>query len=367
MRICYDYQAFAWPEYGGISRYFVELASRIHRYPEATVRVITPLYRNRLLAAQSDVVPVFGLPLTGDDRVVPRLIQLLDASVSRALSRVFAPDLMHETYYSRRRTSGNSVKTVITVYDMIHELFPEQYPENSRTMDTRRAVFARASHLICVSENTRADLIRIYGVDPDRVSVIHLASSLTAPEDPVTATKDPFFLYVGRRMGYKNFLSLLAAFAESLLFKTHKLVCFGGGKLTEHEERQRKQHRIPPDRLVVVEGNDKLLSRYYASAEAFVYPSLYEGFGIPLLEAMECGCPVICNASSSMPEVAADAAIYCNASDIQSISAAMLKIVQSPDEREALVLRGRRRVKSFSWGQCAQQTYAVYTRVVNGR
>jgi glycosyltransferase involved in cell wall biosynthesis len=367
MRICYDFQAFAWPKYGGVSRYFVELASRIHRYPGTTVRIVAPLYRNKLLAAKADVIPVFGLPVNVEGRVAPRVMQLFDSSVSRLLCQAYAPDIAHETYYSRRRTSGASAKTVITVYDMTHELFPQYFPKNSGTMSLRRTAFARADHLICISESTRADLMRIYGIEEGRVSVIHLASSLTAPQHLLLAVKDPFFLYVGARAGYKNFDGLLEAFAASLLFKTHKLVCFGGGQFSEGENKRRSELGIPQDRVELVEGDDNLLSRYYASAEAFVYPSLYEGFGIPLIEAMECGCPIVCNASSSMPEVAGDAAMYCDAEDIHSLSNAMLKVAQSPDERRRLILEGTQRAKRFSWDRCAEQTHAVYARLAAGR
>jgi glycosyltransferase involved in cell wall biosynthesis len=96
-----------------------------------------------------------------------------------------------------------------------------------------------------------------------------------------------------------------------------------------------------------------------------VYPSLYEGFGIPLLEAMECGCPVICSNSSSIPEVAGDAALYIDPRDAQSISNAMLKVVQSSDERRQMISKGKLRVKQFTWDICAQQTYAIYARILN--
>jgi glycosyltransferase involved in cell wall biosynthesis len=177
--------------------------------------------------------------------------------------------------------------------------------------------------------------------------------------------EEPFFLYVGHRYAHKNFPRLRAAFAESLLFKTHKLVCFGGDQFTEDEQKRAKELGIPPDRIVQISGgNDDLLSRYYASAEAFVYPSEYEGFGIPLLEAMECGCPVICSNNSSIPEVAGDAAIYFDAEDIHSISNAMLRVAQSPSERSQLIMKGKVRCKQFSWDICARQTYSVYERLL---
>jgi glycosyltransferase involved in cell wall biosynthesis len=365
MRICYDYQIFSWQKFGGISRYFVELALRIHQYPGTKVRVIAPLYRSELLAAKSDEIPVLGFPFTYPIKGAVRFTKKFDPCFSRALSWAYRPDIVHETYYSRNRTSSSSAKTIITVYDMIHELFPAYFSNSNRTMDIRKAAFSRADHLICISESTRADLIRLYGVDADKISVIYLASSLTAPIDPVVAMGEPFFLYVGARYAHKNFPRLLAAFAESLLFKTHKLVCFGGGQFAEYERERIKELGIPPDRIVLVDGgNDDLLSRYYASAEAFVCPSIYEGFGIPLLEAMECGCPIICSNNSSIPEVAGDAAIYFDAEDTQSISNAMLRVAQSPNERSQLIMKGNVRVKQFSWDICAQQTYSVYERLL---
>jgi glycosyltransferase involved in cell wall biosynthesis len=367
MRICYDYQIFSMETFGGISRYFVELASRLHKYPGTDVRIIAPLYRSKLLAAKSHEIPVLGFPFTGQIRGAVRITKRVSPCFSRVLSWAYKPDIVHETYYSRNRTSSSSAKTVLTVHDFFEDMFPELYPKWWRkTMEHRKDILRRADHLICISECTRADLMRLYEVDPDRISVVHHASSLTAPIAPVAAMGEPFFLYVGHRYAIKNFHSLLAAFAESLSFKTHKLVCLGGSQITEEEQTRVKELGIPPDRIVQVGGgNDDLLSRYYASAEAFVYPSLYEGFGIPLLEAMECGCPIICSNAGSIPEVAGDAVIYFDPKDIHSISNAMLRVAQSPSERRQLIMKGKVRCKQFSWDKCAQQTYSVYARLLD--
>jgi glycosyltransferase involved in cell wall biosynthesis len=364
MRILYDHQIFAYQKYGGVSRYFVELASRIHRHPGTKVRIVAPLYMNKFLASQSDAVPVLGLPFTADIRGADKIMLKIDSGFFRVFSKAFRPDIVHETYYWGNRRYSPSAKIVITVYDMSEELYPEHFPRSKRTMDIRKRVFFRADHLICISENTRADLQRIYEVDPGKVSVVHLASSLAAPRDTAAALEEPYFLYVGVRKGYKNFLSLLDAFAESMLFKSFKLVCYGGGGLTAHEQERIARLGIPNDKVVCVSGEDELLSRYYASAEALVYPSLYEGFGIPLLEAMECSCPVICNNSGSIPEVAGDAAVYFDAKDAHGISNAMLKLVQSSDERRQIISRGMARAKHFSWDRCALQTYAVYAKLM---
>lgn len=365
IRICYDYQVFCWQQYGGISRYFVELATRIHQYSGTQVRIVAPLYRTKYLAAKSDAIPVLGVHCAGDFIGAARIMRRLDCELSRVFSAVYRPDIVHETYYSPNRTSSTSAKTVITVFDMIEDVLPEYFSTRTKNCEIKKAVFRRADHLICISESTRADLIKLYSVDPHKISVVHLASSLAPPIEPFSGIGEPFFLYVGYRGGYKNFLGLLGAFANSLLFKTHRLVCFGGGKLTALEQERMSQLRIPNDRVLFVWGDDALLGGYYATAEALIFPSLYEGFGLPLLEAMGCGCPVICSNNSSIPEVAGDAAIYFDARDIQEISNAMLRVVQSSDERLRLISRGKVRVKKFSWDTCARQTHAVYERLLS--
>jgi glycosyltransferase involved in cell wall biosynthesis len=141
-------------------------------------------------------------------------------------------------------------------------------------------------------------------------------------------------------------------------------VCFGGIALTEIERETMSQLHIPDDSIQVVFGDDVKLSEYYASADAMVYPSLYEGFGIPLLEAMGCGCPVICSNTSSLPEVAGDAAMYFDPEDVQDIAKAMLRVVQLSDDRPKMIARGKLRAQQFSWDVCAQQTFAVYERLL---
>ncbi|MGC1869916.1 MAG: glycosyltransferase family 1 protein [Acidobacteriaceae bacterium] len=363
MKLCYDYKTFSMQKYGGISRYFVELASRINRYPDTEVRVVSPLYQSRFLHAKKADIPVRGFhaEILAAQRRITAAINPIGFYI---FSAIYKPDIVHETYYARRRSSSASAKTVITIYDTIEELFPEFFSTSQRTIEIRKEVCRRVDHFICISHNTREDLIRLYGVDPNKVSVVHLASSLCAPAQPPVRKTEPFFLYVGERAGYKNFLGLLTAFAQSQLYKTHQLVCFGGGALRPNEYNKIDELGVPRDRVVSVTGDDAKLASYYATAEAFVYPSLYEGFGIPLLEAMDCACPVLCGDTSSMPEVAGDAAMYFNARDTQEMAAALLKIVQSPEERRLLISKGRERVKQFSWDICAQQTYSVYERLL---
>ena len=365
MRICYDYQIFAAQRYGGITRYFVEIASRIHHFPQTDVRILAPLYRSVLLREKQNVLPVVGTYFSGAFRRASGLCMRLGSMYSGVSSLWYHPDIVHETYYSPTKTVPSSSKSVITVYDMVAEQFPDQQSKAPGVLPARKAAFDRAAHLICISQNTRADLIKLYNVDAAKVTVIPLATSILPSTKPPLSVDEPFFLYVGSRWGYKNFTGLLEAFRQSNLYKSHKIVCFGGDGFTESEIRLLHDLALPLDRFEVIGGDDDLLARYYAAAVAMIYPSLYEGFGIPLLEAMECGCPVLCGNSSSLPEVAGDAAGYFDASDPSSIGEAMLKLANSPDGRQQLIKRGKVRVRQYSWDKCAKQTYAVYERLLS--
>ena len=225
----------------------------------------------------------------------------------------------------------------------------------------KQKVLARADRVICVSESTRRDLLELYEVDPYRVSVVLLASSIVPPKEEPIDIGMPYFLHVGMRYKHKNFDGLIAAFIDAHLYRTHKLVSFSAVPLTEAELTAIERAGMPPERVIRVGGDDNLLARYYAGAVALVFPSMYEGFGIPLLEAMQCSCPIITSNISSLPEVAGDAAIYCDPGDIKSISEAMVKVASSPETRRNLIAKGLPGYRRFSWDRCAEETYAVYS------
>ena len=367
IRLCYDYQIFAGQKFGGVSRYFVELAKRVHALKDVDLRIVAPIYRNSLLAAERNHLPVLGVYFPADFPGASVVCGRLCNVLSRSIAGIYHPDIVHETYHSHNNTLGGAPRKVITVYDTIREIFGGSSPAIRALTRLRQAAFNRADHLICISENTRADLLRLYKVDPQKTSVILLASSLSAPKDTLPSSADPFFLHVGNRGGYKNFLALVAAFGESRLYVSHQLVCFGGGKLTQSEIETIGRCGIPERRVVLVDGEDELLARHYATAVALVYPSLYEGFGIPVLEAMECGCPVLCSGSSSLPEVGGNAALYFDATDSSAIAAAMLLIAQSTTERSVFIDKGREQVRRFSWEICAQHTLAIYKRLMSSQ
>jgi len=260
---------------------------------------------------------------------------------------------------------------VSTVHDMIHERFSNWFSQNDDTARRKRATVSRASHVICISENTRRDLIELYAVDPNKVSVVYLGyEMLDAGVDSggvslALSKFAPYILYVGDRGGYKNCEALLRAYAGSAwLRENFRVVCFGGGLFRADELELIRELSIKPGRIEQVSGGDDVLAGYYRNAAAFVYPSLYEGFGIPPLEAMALGCPVICSNTSSIPEVVGDAGESFDPGQVESIRASIENVLQSSERRAELIRKGSRKCAEYSWDRCASETLKIYRGLV---
>jgi glycosyltransferase involved in cell wall biosynthesis len=250
---------------------------------------------------------------------------------------------------------------------MIHEKYPEQFPSSKRiTEDIKRSVL-QADHVICISESTRNDLIDIVGVSPEKVSVVYLGHSLQKAlhSDRNISISYPFILYVGKRDGYKNFDSLLQAYMISrTIYMNYKLVCFGGGKFSSKENEKIGAFPVQKKNIIHLDGDDAVLGYLYSKADLFVYPSLYEGFGIPLLEAMSHGVPVVCSNTSSLPEVVGDSAEIVDPCEVDAIAKAMGNVLESSKRRKELIQLGYERIKRFTWDNCAADTYSIYRALV---
>lgn len=361
MNVVFDHQIFSWQRYGGISRYFFELARHLTNLPHVNVTVVSPIYVNEYLRRSSEV-KVSGLylprvPKTG------RLMQLLNATAVRRNLYKKRPDIVHETYYYEKKIAPKEVPVVVTVHDMIYEKYPHYYPSWDRTRFLKEKAIQRADHVICVSENTKYDLIEILGIPNEKISVIHHGYALTTTisKKLPRVVSGEYLLYVGLRSAYKNFRLLLEAYAASNeLRKRFRIVCFGGGGLTRSELNYMKKLSLPVDTVIQLAGDDSLLSVVYQHATMLVYPSLYEGFGIPPLEAMAHGCPVVCSGTSSLPEVCGDAASYFNPCDVAEVQFVIEKVVNSPVRLAELKQLGYQRIKLFSWDECARKTALAY-------
>ncbi|ADL55307.1 glycosyltransferase family 4 protein [Gallionella capsiferriformans] len=363
IRLAYDHQIFATQQYGGISRYFFELASRLDNHKECEVSVIAPLYVNQYLSAKSNSAFVHGKLFPWAFRGFRRTVNTVNQLLLPAYWVGERFDIIHETYFSKT-AYGSANCRVLTVYDMISELYPEQFIGISEAASIKRAAVARADHIICISESTRRDLIRIFGVDEHKTSVVHLGYSLSADSGirvARLASGKPYLLYVGMRQpDYKNFMGFCRAYSTSAqLMSDFDIVAFGGGGFTLSERQMLDKLGIQ-NNVHQVGGNDAELCAYYKGAAIFVYPSMYEGFGIPPLEAMNFGCPVACSNVSSVPEVVGEAAEFFDPSDESDMRRAIESVVYSESRVECLRTLGTERLAFFSWDKCAQETLGIY-------
>jgi glycosyltransferase involved in cell wall biosynthesis len=366
LKVAYDHQIFGWQEYGGISRYFYELALEMKRQPNTEANIVCAFYINQYLAQDVNKDIVFGV-LVPKIPKFGRILRILNSWISWLVLKYSKPNIAHETYYSTSSVSPKSSKVIVTVHDMIHELFESNFSRFDRTSMAKKAATKRADHVICVSENTRSDLIRLFGINPQKISVVHHGFSLSKENmqrSPLVADA-PYILYVGSRFGYKNFERLISAFAILKITNPElRLVCFGGGAFTRDESILANDLGLSSSDIIQMAGADAILANLYTHAQVFVYPSLYEGFGIPPLEAMSCGCPVVCSGLSSIPEVVGGAGVYFDPLSPQDIAYAIQSVLENHDLKAKLIKAGFERIKRFSWERCVTETRAVYDLVL---
>jgi len=366
LRIAFDHQAFVMQSYGGVSRYYTRLTLALVR-AKIDAQIFAPLHKNFYL---SELTP----NITNGKyfkKFPPKTASLVNFYNSSKLNKSilhFKPDILHETYYRGNKNRSANQPVVITVYDMIHELLPEFFPAHDLTARYKHEAVNRADHIICISNSAKNDLIQIYNIPENKVSVVHLASDISISSNlnilSIDYTK-PFILFVGQRSGYKNFHNFITSIALSPRLKMNfNIVCFGGGSFTSEETKQLHSLGFDNNQVIQTAGDDRLLSELYSSARAFVFPSRYEGFGLPLLEAMSNGCPVICSNVSSLPEVAGDAASYFDPNNIEEMSKVIEDVVFSDFSISELKRLGFSRSNMYSWDLCAEKTVAIYNNLL---
>lgn len=357
MQVVFDGEIFCSQAYGGISRYFVELAAALHLQGVKS-RILAGIHVNNYIQDNDWTI---GLRFPGV-RGLPRLAWPVNEALLACNSPWARPDILHKTYYGTHLWQPKS-KVVITVHDMISERW---HGVNDPCSRAKGHWIKRADAIIAVSKFTRTDLLDIYRIPESKVMVIHLASRDFPDESgAVAAPKGSYLLHVGQRGSYKNFDRFVRAYSASRMVKREfRVVCFGA-RFSEQERRLFGALGVL-DRMVQVQGDDALLAAYYRNARALVAPSLAEGFGLHVLEAMKCGCPVICSHTTSLPEVAGDTAVYFDPEDEEAIRASLESALFNDGGLETMAKLGKARASKFSWRKCAEQTKALYEAVCGG-
>ncbi|MBN1242909.1 MAG: glycosyltransferase family 4 protein [Spirochaetales bacterium] len=379
MKVLFDHQAFQMQHVGGVSRYFTALlegipsASLSLKYTDNIHVKALDRFKGTLQSRDAEFADfAFGLDFRGKRRLYRSWNRLrgrvVDANLDASIKALKSGDyeVFHPTYYDPYFLPYLGGKPfVLTIHDMIHELFPEFFSLSEPTGRNKRLLAERADRIIAVSERTKQDIVEIFGIPDSRIDVIYHGSDLkTAFDRPAPrVVEGRYILYTGTRTAYKNFHFMVAALAP--LFRENpdlSLVCtgpdFSSEEVTYFQEigvLQAVKHRFV---------RDSELAGLYGNAMCFVFPSYYEGFGIPILEAFGCGCPVVLSDASCFREVADDAALYFEPKSGGSLRQSVRSLLDDAKLAAEMVGKGRERARKFCWSSTVEGTMRVYDKAV---
>lgn len=365
---------------------YFDISAAVHhraglgRYAESLARELLPLLGDRLAFfynQERGIAPLAGLK-DAQSRTVSlgykpwRMLvwagQLAHVGFNRLTP---GAELFHATEHLLPPLHG--IPTVLTVHDLIFRRYPQHHkPLNRWYLDLTLPLFCRrATRIIAVSEQTKRDVIAAYGIAPEKITVIYEAADARfqpQPPDVIAAARtryrlpDRYLLAVGTIEPRKNLGRLLRAFERLRAEKLTDALVIVGKRGWLYDNFIAQWEASPHRDAVIFPGwvDDADLPAIYAGAQALAFPSIFEGFGLPILEAMGCGTPVACSNTSSLPEVADDAALLFDPQDIDALTDALRRLLSDRDLAEALVARGLAQAARFSWTRAAQETAALY-------
>lgn len=386
MKVLFDHQIFEHQRIGGVSRYFAEIIKNMPSSVDINVSVeysfneylksldVPFVWKDQLLAYYS-FLPSFEFK--GKKRLYSivqkkypqKYPDYLAINNQKSVTEIKKGDfdIFHPTFFGDYYLDHlNGKPYVLTVHDMIIELYPE-FINSPQFIARKKKLVDNAAHVIAVSENTKRDIINVFGTPADKISVVYHASSLEKTDDRVAGLPSKYILYVGdRRLGYKNF-SFFVSSLQSLLIEDRDLniVCTGDS-FSSSELEYFNQLGIK-DQIKIFFVQDNQMYNLYNSAQMFVYPSYYEGFGIPILESFQAGCPLVLAKASCFNEVAKDAGLYFESKSPVELRNAVLNLLENNSLRDEFIAKGYNRLSDFSWKKSAEQTAEIYRKVLNER
>lgn len=365
MRILYDHQIFSAQKYGGVSRYHAELHQHLNNIEgigvEISLKYTENIYLNRLSNYKLKNTVHFS------NKYLTYLSEIFYSKLNQIYSneciRKSNFDLLHPTYYDPYFLPKLKKPLIITVHDLIHERFADGISKRDKTIMFKELLSAKAIKILANSHSTKKDLINLIGVDSEKIIVTHLSGGFEKPLKILNKTEiglpEKYILFVGSRQWYKNFIRFFDAVTPLLISdKTLKIVCTGS-EFTKSEIQMFEKSGVR-NQMVRYFCNEDDFYYVYNFAELFVFPSEYEGFGIPTLEAFSADCPVVLSNTSSMPEVGGDAVLYIDPYDVADIRSKIEQLLFDKDLRLKLIEKGRKQLEKFNWEKTAKETLKVY-------
>ena len=372
MRILFDHQIFSLQKYGGISRYFYHLLQEAEKM---NVEIALPVYfsNNVYLKKLSKSKHQSFLPDTHlgiKHKIIDKKEQKNWAYIKNYL-KSGKYDIFHPTYYNPYFLDYLGDKPfVLTIHDMIPERFPSLLAQEKEIIENKKRLALKANKIIAVSQATKKDIIKFYNLPSSSIHVIHHGSTFSELQIKHKTPKsmklpDRYLLYVGNRYSYKNFFGLLEALIPVFTNDPKlKLLCAGGGKFRPEERDWVKEHGIKKN-LLQKDIKDEKLIEIYNQALFLIFPSLYEGFGLPILEAFSTNCPVLVSNIAPFREIAQDAAVYFDPTDILDMREKIIFFLNNSTLRNELRQKAKKLVLRYRWKHALEKTMQVYEEVLN--
>jgi glycosyltransferase involved in cell wall biosynthesis len=363
MKILYDYKIFYQQKFGGISSYFYNLTNEFCKTDNRFL-FYSPIHKNcyfKNIKKKNRIGNYLKfLPSAGI-----KLYEAINHTLTDKIIENYKPDVIHETYYSLRKYKTKA-KIICTVYDMINEVYPNFFKNHKQISSIKRETINRADKVICISNKTKEDLINYFSINENKIQVIYLASGFKNEKSTINLKKKypNHLLFVGSRHGYKNYNNLISAYSKSKNLKENfKIIFFGGEKVSKLDYQVIKKNKLDSQNILFLNDKQTNLPFLYSNVAALVYPSFYEGFGLPIIEAMSFSCPVISSNGGALQEIGGNGIEYFNPHDIDDISFKLDKILSSGEILNNQIKYGLNRSQKFSWEKCASETIQFYKDV----
>lgn len=354
IKILYDHQMFSMQKYGGITRYFADLMSNL---PEGFCKEIPIRYSENHYLEQLNGQKFESIQCIKNFRIKRQFYYFRNQSLSIKALKKNEFNIFHPTYYNPSFLKYLKKPYVLTIHDMIHERYADMFLFYDKESKTKKLLAQKAQHIIAVSENTKKDIVEFYNINPSKISVVHHGYSHA--KTSVNKLFENYILFVGERNYYKNFIPFVQA-AAPLLHKDKQLKVICTGKSFSKKEIDLFISLNINTQLIHCNASDQMLFSLYRHALVFVFPSLYEGFGIPILEAFANNCPICLSNASCFPEVAGEAAVYFDPLDKESILNAISSVIYNPALAENLRIAGQLRIRQFNIEKMVSETCAIY-------
>jgi glycosyltransferase involved in cell wall biosynthesis len=364
MYILFDHQIFSYQKYGGISKYFAELYKYLN-HGNTKIHLGLRKHVNGYLAELPADTHGDIIYYPTNKLIAKFLIYRDNKKHCVDLLRKKSYDIIHSTFYDPYMLGYNTRPHVITVHDMTPELYPQYYRGtlyshliSKKWIKGKKQLIDQADKIIAISENTKHDLMRIYNIPEHRITVIYHGCNML-PESAPRLLEDPYILFVGLRDKYKGFKTFVDGVEPVLKQNKLKALCIGGGAFSPEEQRLLKERKLD-NYFMQMSVSDTGLASAYKNALCFVFPSEYEGFGMPILEAFSQNCPVILSNSSCFPEIGGNAALYFPDGNCKELTTQLTRLLSEQGLRNELTAAGQQKINKFSWSDCAAKTLQLY-------